>query len=116
MTKTFTVEQISKYIMSKDNMWDVLYYLSEKNIEKAQVGESCRVYDRLVEDDDQLMTIKKWFESKDVSLGNYDGIGYWVKDGFRCHDEVFSSEPEDATHVVWFNFTNDKVRLHYSVT
>ena len=30
------------------------------------------------------------------------GNGYWVKDGYKSKDEVFSTEQKDATHVVWY--------------
>ena len=36
-------------------------------------------------------------------ISDYDGFGYWVKDNLRSDDEVFSTEIEDATHVIWFN-------------
>ena len=32
---TFTIEEIKNYIRSKDSLGDVLYYLSEENIKKA---------------------------------------------------------------------------------
>jgi hypothetical protein len=35
MSKTYTVEQIKNYILSQDSLGDVLYYLSEENIDKA---------------------------------------------------------------------------------
>ena len=37
--KTFTIEEIKNYITSKDSLGDVLYYLSEDNIEKANKKE-----------------------------------------------------------------------------
>lgn len=33
--KTFTIDQIRKYIESQDSFGDVLYFLSEENIKKA---------------------------------------------------------------------------------
>jgi hypothetical protein len=35
MQKTFTIEEIRNYIRSKDSIGDVIYYLSEENIVKA---------------------------------------------------------------------------------
>ena len=35
MKETFTIEEIEKYILSKDSLGDVLYYLSAENIIKA---------------------------------------------------------------------------------
>lgn len=52
-----------------------------------------------------LMTIEDWL--KNVACGNftnYDGSGYYCKDGkMDCDNEVFSNPPLDATHVCWFN-------------
>lgn len=33
--KTYTIEQIRNYIESKDSMGDILYFLSEENIDEA---------------------------------------------------------------------------------
>lgn len=52
-----------------------------------------------------VMTVEEWQTA--VAEGwftDYDGSGYWVKDNKQCRtEEVFSSEPEDATHVAWYN-------------
>jgi len=54
--------------------------------------------------DDDIYTVEEWVQAvKDGWVGNYDGNGYWVKNGLRSNDEVFSTEPLDATHVVWYN-------------
>jgi len=37
MPKTFTIEEIRKYILSKDSMGDIAYFLSEENIIKANL-------------------------------------------------------------------------------
>jgi len=37
--KKFTIEEIRKYILSQDSLGDVLYYLTEENIEKANTTE-----------------------------------------------------------------------------
>ena len=65
-----------------------------------------RVYDQPLDPklNDGVYTVTEWQES--VANGyftNFDGNGYWVRDGLRSSSEVFSSEPEDATHVVWYN-------------
>jgi hypothetical protein len=39
MEKKFTVAEIKKYILSKDSMGDILYYLSAENTEKANEPE-----------------------------------------------------------------------------
>lgn len=33
--KRYTVEEIRKYILSQDSMGDILYFLNEENIDKA---------------------------------------------------------------------------------
>jgi len=33
--KKYTVEEIRNYILSQDSMGDILYYLNEENIDKA---------------------------------------------------------------------------------
>lgn len=51
-----------------------------------------------------VMTVPEWQEA--VTSGMfipYDGIGYWAKDGKESGDDPFSTPPEDATHVAWYN-------------
>lgn len=63
-----------------------------------------RQYNREVPDYADIFTVEEWNQSvKDGWFNNYDGDGYWVKDNMQCSDEVFSSQPEDATHVAWYN-------------
>lgn len=51
-----------------------------------------------------LMTIKKWKEAiYSGMITDDDGHGYWVKDGMMSRYCPFSSDQEDATHVIWFN-------------
>jgi hypothetical protein len=55
--KKFTIEQIKKYIIKQDSMGDILYNLSEKNIEKASEGLKILNYDEsvfLIIDDDYI--------------------------------------------------------------
>lgn len=62
--------------------------------------------EKLIEDiDNDIYTVDEWLKNvKNICCCNYDGSGYWIKDGFICEeDEVFSSEPLDATHVIWYN-------------
>lgn len=47
-----------------------------------------------------LIPLEKW--KKDPHHPN-DGFGCWVKDGWVSDDSVFSTEAEDATHILWFN-------------
>jgi hypothetical protein len=39
MKKTFTIEEIRKYILSQDSMGDILYNLKEENIIQANEPE-----------------------------------------------------------------------------
>jgi hypothetical protein len=41
--------------------------------------------------------------NRDGCICDDDGFGYWVKDGLKSFDDVFSTEQLDATHVVWYN-------------
>jgi ribose-phosphate pyrophosphokinase len=54
--------------------------------------------------DDDIYTIEQWNKVlSDGWIHNDDGSGYWVKDGMKSSDEVFSTGQLDATHVVWYN-------------
>jgi hypothetical protein len=51
-----------------------------------------------------IFTVDEWREAvEDGDFCNYDGCGYWVKDGMESRDEVFSTPQLDATHVAWYN-------------
>ena len=63
-----------------------------------------RTYDQPLPDYGDLMTAEEFTAC--VDSGSFipdDGTGYWVKDGLESRDEVFASEVEDATHVMWYN-------------
>jgi len=54
--------------------------------------------------DEDVYTVEDWKEAvEDGVFGNFDGDGYWVKNGYRSNDEVFSTPMLDATHVTWYN-------------
>ena len=54
--------------------------------------------------DEDMYNVEEWEDCvKDGWFGNFDGSGYWVKNGFKSHDEVFSTPKLDATHVVWYS-------------
>jgi hypothetical protein len=62
-----------------------------------------RQYNRKINNDDEIYPYSVWIELVEVNMvGNYDGSGYWVKDGMASTDEVFHTPPLDATHVVWY--------------
>jgi len=51
-----------------------------------------------------IYTIVSWNDAlNDGCICDDDGFGYWVKDGLKSFDDVFSTEQLDATHVVWYN-------------
>ena len=66
-------------------------------------------YTEEIPDYGDVMTIKEWNECVECGLfTNYDGCGYFCKDGKMDRTlEVFSPKAAqteiDATHVCWFN-------------
>ena len=64
-----------------------------------------RNYNKQIDKHDDVFALADFIDNVNMGyIGNFDGSGYWCKDGlYSRDDEVFSSEPEDATHVVWFN-------------
>ena len=64
-----------------------------------------RVYNKPLPNYGHLMTIEDWKES--VSDGGFiedDGHGYFAKGNMYTYEgDIFCNEPEDATHVIWFN-------------
>lgn len=63
-----------------------------------------RTYKNEVPEYADVMTVEEWLDAVNSGLFvTYDGSGYWVKDNKESNDEVFSSKPEDATHVTWYN-------------
>ncbi len=64
-----------------------------------------RIYDDPIDEDDDLFTLAEWAEAvKDGSFNEYDGFGNYVKDGMAAWGtDVFGNDPQDATHVVWYN-------------
>jgi hypothetical protein len=53
--------------------------------------------------DDEIYTIQEWKKLANRVFYNSDGSGYWMKDGMKSSDEVFSTPSLDATHVIWYN-------------
>lgn len=63
-----------------------------------------RQYKYRINDCGDLFTAEQWEnEVKNQICYNDHGQGYWVKDNLESEDEVFSSERQDATHVIWYN-------------
>lgn len=71
----------------------------------AVSGSADRYTKKLDKDwDDDIYTIEEWNKTvEDGWICNDDGSGYWVKNGLKSGDEVFSTPQLDATHVVWYN-------------
>jgi hypothetical protein len=88
-------------MLMDDEKWNDLI---AKMMVILQERKGKRVYDKPVDVEDHIMTVKDWEQEVEYgSFNNDDGSGYWMKDGLACRDEVFSSEPLDATHMVWYN-------------
>lgn len=63
-----------------------------------------RQYKEPIPDYADVMTLADWQDA--VNSGMFipdDGTGYWAKDGKESGDCPFSTPPEDATHVAWYN-------------
>jgi hypothetical protein len=43
--KLFSIQEIKNYLLSKDSMGDIVYYLSEENIIKANEPPKCQYCD-----------------------------------------------------------------------
>lgn len=90
----------------KENLKKTVNYY-ERNFYKwkSVLKSSSRIYDGEVFDFADVMTAEEWNKAvEDGWFNNYDGSGYWVKDGKECMDaEVFNSPQLDATHVAWYN-------------
>lgn len=57
MSKTFTIEEIRNYLVKQDSMGDMLYYLSESNIEAANApsnDDEFDDYNHESDDDDDM--------------------------------------------------------------
>lgn len=83
---------------------EVLDFMKDAAIEKLdKIGNQGRKYDRKLdrEWDQDIYTVDNWNVAVEEGfICNDDGSGYWVKDGLRSGDEVFSTHQLDATHVV----------------
>jgi hypothetical protein len=80
------------------------YESKQLNI-SAVSGSADRYTKKLDKDwDGDIYTIEEWNKVVDTGwITDDDGSGYWVKDGLKSRDEVFSTPQLDATHVVWYN-------------
>ncbi len=66
--------------------------------------EEMRKYGHAIYDFADVMTVEEWQEAvANGSFVEYDGSGYWAKDGKESGDSVWDTDPEDATHVAWYN-------------
>lgn len=72
--------------------------------EEGEVDEDKRSYNRPIPDYADVMTLAEWEEAVEHgSFVEYDGSGYWCKDGKESSDSVWDTDCEDATHVAWYN-------------
>lgn len=62
-----------------------------------------RKYHQVIPESGELMTVEYWKERvNQKTLKSKNGTGYWVKNNLASYEDVFYSEPLDATHVLWF--------------
>lgn len=72
--------------------------------EEGEVDEDKRSYSREIPDYANVMTLADWDEATESGMIiEYDGSGYWCKDGKESGDSVWDTDREDATHVAWYN-------------
>lgn len=65
--------------------------------------ENKREYNKPINIDDEIYPFLIWIEIIELGMiNNYDGSGYWAKNGKISNDEVFHTPPLDATHVIWY--------------
>lgn len=77
-----------------------------KHLNISAVSDSVNRYTKKFDKewDDDIYTVDEWNKTvEDGWICNDDGCGYWMKDGLKSNDEVFSTPQLDATHVVWYN-------------
>lgn len=78
MEHSWTIEQIKKYIHSRDSLGDVLYYMTDENIDKANIewerGE--------LEDEDNDERMKTYIMHGVSPMGRK-----WTASGVYIHDE-----------------------------
>ena len=72
--KTYTIEQIKKYVQSQDSLGDVLYYLP--NIDKFLVNDDITE----IEDDGELNDYLLDMEDNQGSKFSYQGLVYRISD------------------------------------
>ena len=98
------LNEISSRAYGDDWDWGAarIHAFTDELISKIKAG---REYSDNIPRLSDLFTMSDWLDNvADGSIDNLDGHGYYCKDDMMCiDDEVFSSEPEDATHVCWFN-------------
>lgn len=68
METKFTLTEIKNYIKSKDSLGDVMYYLSEENIKKAN------------QESDSLSELKSWVIDKFQEITNEESNGESIDD------------------------------------
>ena len=113
--RTFTIEEIRKYIMSQESRGDIIHYLSEENIiaanqPKVSVSPDPNFPDEFPDymSEDDLIPVEE-FNGYDL-----DGHGYlakkingtwWIDKDVTVYEKglIIQDDPDFATHVLWFN-------------
>ncbi len=77
-------------------------YRWEDNTIHDEPEPEVRYYDKPIDKDADLFSLKDWLDAVNSgSIMDYDGCGYWCKDGMQSSDEVFATDCEDADSVVF---------------
>ncbi len=109
--ETPTIHDPGQVIMNLCEM--ILKLPSSPGIQKNSEDAVERIYRDYKSDKDDTVLEAWYFEAAIVEenktgytilgFSNFDGSGYWVKDGKKSRDEIFSTPRLDATHIVWYN-------------
>ncbi len=63
-----------------------------------------RTYKNLVPDYAEMIPVDEWDGGVSMNIYSVDnGSGFWVRNGRQSHDDVFTTEAKDATHVAWYS-------------
>jgi hypothetical protein len=91
-------------IAMADAFYIIALYFALKRHEANQKLKTRQYNIKLDPDlDEDIYTLEEWEIAKVQCINNYDGCGYWVKNGMKSNDEVFNTPELDATHITWYS-------------
>jgi thioredoxin reductase len=100
-TKVSEIEIKNKHNVGKISFEDET---GEVRVIEFTITEKNRYTKKINQFRNDVYTIEEWEEVvNDGDLCDSDGVGYWVREGLKSEDDVFSTPKLDATHVVWYN-------------